>query len=113
MPRKTYFEKLVTKTDDEFRLAEAALRIAADEYPSLRVTSYLKILDKWSVTLCKKYGGLAPQDQLDHLNEWLFDTMKFSGNEENYYDPRNSFLNDVIDRRMGIPITLSVIYLEM
>ena len=113
MARKNYFEKLILVPEGDVRLAEAALRIAADEYPRLRVKSYLKILDEWSETLRRKFRGLSPAMQIDRLNEWLFETMRFSGNEEDYYDPKNSFLNDVIDRRMGIPISLSVIYLEM
>lgn len=113
MAKKNYFEKLIKVPDEGVRLAEAALRIAADEYPRLRVKSYLKILDEWSGLLRDKYAGLSTHVQIDRLNEWLFETMKFSGNEEDYYDPKNSFLNEVIDRRTGIPISLSVIYLEM
>lgn len=113
MAKKNYFEKLIKVPDEGVRLAEAALRIAADEYPRLRVKSYLKILDEWSGLLRAKYAGLPTHVQIDRLNEWLFETMKFSGNEEDYYDPKNSFLNEVIDRRTGIPISLSVIYLEM
>lgn len=113
MARKNYFEKISHSTEKEVRLAEAALRIAADEYPRLRIKSYLSLLDEWSDSLREQCSGLPVQAQMDHLNEWLFETMKFSGNEEDYYDPKNSFLNEVIDRRMGIPITLSVIYLEM
>lgn len=113
MAKKDYFEKIARSPEKEVRLAEAALRIAADEYPRLRVKSYLSLLDDWSDNLRAECSGLRVQTQMDRLNEWLFETMKFSGNEEDYYDPKNSFLNDVIDRRMGIPITLSVIYLEM
>lgn len=113
MGRKNYFEKLAQSPETDVRLAEAALRIAADEYPRLRVRSYLGLLDQWSGILRDKYAGLPAHVQINKLNEWLFETMKFSGNEEDYYDPKNSFLNDVIDRRIGIPITLSVIYLEM
>src|SRR5262249_12455128 len=47
------------------------------------------------------------------ISDWLFERMGFSGNLDDYYDPRNSFLSDVIDRRIGIPISLSVIYLEV
>src|SRR5262245_34990643 len=104
MARKNYFDKLAKTPDDEISLAEAALRIAADEYPRLRVASYLKMLDGWRQTIRKEYAGLPAHLQVDRLNDWLFGTMNFTGNEDNYYDPRNSFLNDVIDRRTGIPI---------
>jgi regulator of sirC expression with transglutaminase-like and TPR domain len=113
MGKNKYFQKIAQSPEREVRLAEAALRIAADEYPRLRVKSYLGLLDEWSETLRSRFGAKPAHVQLERLNEWLFETMRFSGNEEDYYDPKNSFLNDVIDRRIGIPITLSVIYLEM
>ena len=47
------------------------------------------------------------------LNRYLFDELGFSGNRENYYDPRNSYLNDVLERKMGLPITLSVVYMSI
>ena len=113
MPRKTYFDKLTKIPEDQIRLAEAALKIASDEYPKLRVANYLRTLDEWSNLLRDQCSGFPTNVQVENLNDWLFGIMNFTGNEENYYDPKNSFLNDVIDRRTGIPITLSVIYLEL
>src|SRR5207249_10770660 len=57
--------------------------------------------------------GEGAASQIAHLNRLLFHEMGFRGNREEYYDPRNSFLNDVLDRRIGIPITLSTVYLEV
>jgi regulator of sirC expression with transglutaminase-like and TPR domain len=110
---KDYFKNLVTLPDHKISLAEAALQIASDEYPELDITHYKNLLKGWSSKMNVKYSGKRVTNQLEEINKCLFNEMNFTGNIENYYDPRNSFLNDVMDRRTGIPITLSVIYLEM
>ncbi|MEJ2060648.1 MAG: tetratricopeptide repeat protein [Gammaproteobacteria bacterium] len=93
---------------------DAALAIAAREYPGLKATDYRRLIDEWSVEL----KGQLPEnpsleDRLRTLNHFMFDEKGFSGNIDDYYDPRNSFINEVIDRRVGIPITLSVVYIEL
>lgn len=109
-----YFEKLTGKPEGQINLGEAALRIAADEYPKLDVASYVKVLDHWGAELNRQSAQTAAaKDRLEQINDWLFNKMQFTGNVDDYYDPKNSFLNDVIDRKKGIPITLSVIYLEL
>jgi len=108
-----YFEKLMKKPEQDIRLAEAALYIASDEYPKIDIHAYLTQLDKWSSTLKKEVLRKPGRSRLDVLNDLLFDKMQFSGNIDNYYDPKNSYLNNVIDSRKGIPISLSVIYLEL
>jgi regulator of sirC expression with transglutaminase-like and TPR domain len=113
MKRENYFRNLVTKPDEQINLAEAALHIASDQYPDLKIDSYLALLAGWGKEVSKKCARRIARKRLDQINEFLFSDLKFSGNIENYYDPKNSFLNEVIDRRCGIPITLSVIYLEM
>lgn len=111
--RKSYFEKLVTKPDARVSLAEAALHIAEEEYPDLEISEYTSLLDEWGRELKKKRTKVPDHMKIGRINDWLFGHLNFSGNTENYYDPRNSFLNEVMDRRTGIPITLSVIYLEL
>lgn len=111
--RKSYFERLMTKPEERVSLAEAALHIAEEEYPGLDIAEYVNLLDSWARELKKKRSRAPDHVQIARLNEWLFGHLNFSGNTENYSDPRNSFLNEVIDRRTGIPITLSVIYLEL
>jgi regulator of sirC expression with transglutaminase-like and TPR domain len=95
-------------------LAETALAIAAEEYPRLDVPRYLAELDALAAAAEAK---LAPRrtiaDGLRQLRAVLFAEGGFRGNHEHYYDPRNSFLNEVIDRRLGIPITLSIVYMEV
>lgn len=108
------FAALVGRSQGDFRLAEGALLIAQEEYPHLDVTTYLYRLDTMAEAVKQHLGlELDPQHIVATLNAYLFDTQGFYGNQEDYYDPRNSFLNDVLDRKTGIPITLSVLYLEL
>jgi regulator of sirC expression with transglutaminase-like and TPR domain len=113
MDSNGYFEKLMKKPTEDIRLAEAALYIASDEYPKIDITAYLTVLNQWSSSLKKESARKPALSRIDLLNKLLFEKMQFSGNIDNYYDPKNSFLNDVIDSRRGIPISLSVIYLEL
>lgn len=105
---------LVTQADAEVPLAEAALLIAAEEYPQLPASPYLRRLDLLAERVRDRLSDeTAPLVLLQELSRVLFQEEGFRGNAEDYYDPRNSFLNDVLDRRLGIPITLSVVYLEV
>lgn len=95
-------------------VAEAALTIAQYEYPTLDVSKYLGILDELGDTLKPRIAGLTDETEIIHeINRWLFAEEGYRGNTANYYDPRNSFLNQVIDRKLGIPITLSIVYIEV
>jgi regulator of sirC expression with transglutaminase-like and TPR domain len=95
-------------------LGPAALAIARVEYPSLDPQPYLAELDRMGREARSRVGReRAPADGIRALNEYLYDENRFSGNREHYADPRNSFLNDVLDRRTGIPIALAVVYLEV
>lgn len=111
---RNYFERAIAMPEGDINLAEAALILASDEYPELEVAEYLARLDEMAGTL----GGRLPADRdpkltITALNEYLFDEMEFRGNVAEYYDPRNSFLNDVLDRRVGLPITLCVVVLAI
>lgn len=98
----------------EINLAEAALVIAGDEYPELDVAAYVQRIDDLAQTLRGRLrADISPADTLALLNNYMFDELGFAGNSDDYYDPRNSYLNDVIDRKLGIPITLSVLYIEV
>jgi regulator of sirC expression with transglutaminase-like and TPR domain len=108
------FAALVSQPQGTFRLAEGALLIAQEEYPKLSVASCLERIDAMAETLKAQMGfELDPQRLVARINAYLFDEQQFRGNVANYYDPRNSFLNEVLDRRLGIPITLSVLYIEI
>jgi regulator of sirC expression with transglutaminase-like and TPR domain len=108
------FLELASLGEEAFPLDRAALTLALDEYPDLNIHGYLRKLD----TLAARVGVLSgvdrtPVDVIESINEVLFVQEGLRGNNEDYYDPRNSFLNEVLDRRLGIPISLSVIYIEV
>lgn len=108
------WERLASMQPENVSLAEGALLIAADEYDDLDVDGYLGRIDEMGATLRRRLrSDIAPTEALLALNHFLFDELGFTGNAANYYDPRNSFLNDVIDRKLGIPITLAVLYIEI
>jgi regulator of sirC expression with transglutaminase-like and TPR domain len=108
------FAQLVRRAEDALDLAEAALLIAQEEQPDLDIPFYLRRLDELAAAVQAHLPALpTPSDVIHQLNVQLFQVEGLRGNTEAYYDPRNSFLNEVLDRKMGIPITLSVIYLEV
>jgi regulator of sirC expression with transglutaminase-like and TPR domain len=99
---------------DDIDLAHAALLIAQEEYPQLSPDPYLQRLDLYAEMVKDRLANeTAAPVLLGEISRVMFEHEKFSGNAEAYYDPRNSFLNDVLDRKLGIPITLSIIYLEI
>lgn len=108
------FAEAVSRQDEQINLAEAALLIAAEEYPRLDVDLYLEKLDRLA-DLAREQSARQTNtlDLIGAISDTLFDKLGFHGNQSSYYDPRNSFLNEVIDRRTGIPITLTVVYIEV
>jgi len=99
---------------DPIPLDEAALAIAAEEYPSLDPGPYLARLDALAARVLRAAPGpLRPAPALGALREVLVEEEGFRGNAEDYGDPRNSFLNDVLDRKLGIPISLCVVWMEV
>jgi regulator of sirC expression with transglutaminase-like and TPR domain len=95
-------------------LAEAALAVAEEEYPHLDTASYLRQLDALGLRVAARLGpDASPPGKLRALKAVLFEEAGFRPNEAEYYDPRNSFLNEVLDRRLGIPISLSMVYIEV
>ena len=95
-------------------LARGALLIAAHEYPDLDVEAWLARLGDMADALRRRLRpDISPSDRLIALNHYLFEDLGFRGNAADYYDPRNSYLNDVIERRLGIPISLSVLYIDV
>lgn len=108
------WQRIVRLPDEEVSLAEGALWIAACEYPELAVAGYLEQLQEMADRLRVRLRPDMPAtEKLFALNRYLFNELGFSGDSENFYDPRNSYLNDVIERRLGIPITLAVVYIEV
>lgn len=108
------FTQEVQQPDGQIHLERAALYIALEEYPSLDVDAYVNGLDTMAADVLEQLpGDLYPMKVLRTINQYLFEDLGFTGNRTEYYDPRNSFLNEVIDRRTGIPITLSLVYLAI
>lgn len=105
---------VVSGRDEALDLAEAALLIAEDEYPALDRAAYLARLKEIGHRVRHRLPkDLAPGDAIFALNESLFHEEGFVGAEKDYYDPQNSYLNRVIDRRRGIPLSLAIIYVSV
>jgi len=103
----------VAGSDAEIDLARAAFLIARTEYPHLNVERYVRRLERLAE---EAQAGGVERDRLRRLHrlrEFLFEEAGFRGNAHEYFDPRNSFLNDVLDRKLGIPITLSLVLIEV
>jgi regulator of sirC expression with transglutaminase-like and TPR domain len=108
------FQEIIKRPDESVDLAEAALLIAKSAYPDLDVGRYLARIEE----LARDMRARVPEDSteaelISALNRFLFEEQGFGPNVEDYYDPRNSYLNEVLDRRVGIPITLSILYIEV
>lgn len=108
------FHEMVSRDDEKIDLAAAALLVAAEEYAGLDVGRYVNTLDRFAELVKPRVKSVrSDHDIIAALNSTLFDELGFHGNVHKYYDPRNSYLNEVIDRRTGIPITLTVVYIEV
>lgn len=108
------FSRAVQCLDDEIDLGRAALAIAHAEHPELDIESYVARLDHLAAAVRDRAGGEADSYRLiAAMNYTLFSVEGFRGNQDDYYDPKNSFLNEVMERKQGIPITLSVLYMEV
>jgi regulator of sirC expression with transglutaminase-like and TPR domain len=111
--RENFYQE-INQPDAQINLAASALYIAQEEYPELEVAAYLNALDVMATEIEERLPvERYPLRMLQSLNQYFYDDLGYTGNTSDYYDPRNSFLNDVIDRRTGIPITLSLVYLEV
>jgi regulator of sirC expression with transglutaminase-like and TPR domain len=111
-PARTRFQALLEAP--VLRLDEASLAIAAEEYAGLDQAAYLGRLDALAERVLRRAPApVRAASTLRALREILFEEEGFKGNEKSYYDPRNSYLNEVLDRRLGIPISLSVLFMEV
>ena len=114
MDAREAFAELVGRDAAEIELDRAALLFAAVAQPGLDVEAHLGRLDRMAAELRPR---ISPEDSPGRvvvaIDEYLFGELGFRGNELDYYDPRNSYLNEVLDRRLGIPISLSVVYMEL
>jgi len=108
------WNQIAAGPEEDIDLAEAALVIAAHENRDLDIAACLARIDEIGAALRNRLRqDIGFTERILALNRYLFDELGFRGNVADFYDPRNSFLNDVLDRRLGIPITLSLIYVEV
>jgi len=108
------FEKILSGKEEKIDLALACLMIAQDAYPELSVDRYLGDIERMAVRVrAQLRAGGGAEERVLALNQVLFDDLGYVGNTQDYYDPRNSYLNEVIERRTGIPITLAILYMEV
>jgi regulator of sirC expression with transglutaminase-like and TPR domain len=109
------WDSLAARGDDDIPLLDTALLIARDEYPHLEPAAYAEALrvyaDRLRPTLPD--GSTDLPATLTTINRFLFDELGFAGNNTQYDDPRNSYLNEVFDRKLGIPISLAVVQIEL
>lgn len=113
-PAGQRFYQEVQKGDGRISLATAALYIAQEDYWDMDPSHYIEKLDKMADAVRSRLPAQRyPLKIIQTINQYLFEELKFTGNQQNYYDPDNSYLNCVLDRRLGIPISLSLVYLEI
>lgn len=111
---RDHFAAIAGLPDERIDLAEAALWIAAEEQPGVEPAPWLALLDDFGERLRPRLDGVADElDRVSLLAGFLSVEVGLRGNAEDYYDPRNSFLNEVLARGLGIPITLALVYMEV
>ena len=112
-PRRQFINE-IDQSDERINLARAALLIAKEEYPQLSVERHLGCLDQLTEEVRDSIADeTAPLVILEELLRTVYKRNGFRGNREAFYDPRNSFLSDVLDRKKGVPLTLGIVLLEV
>lgn len=108
----TFFLAFCLKQGQELDLEQGAWMLAQTQYPDINVEGYRALLDSYAADIADQWSKDAdPEEVLSQFNSYLFGELGFLGNHENYYDPDNSYLNRVLDRRTGNPINMSLVYL--
>jgi regulator of sirC expression with transglutaminase-like and TPR domain len=108
------FARAIAGEDARIDLARACLLIAQDAYPELDVERYMGEIERMATRLRARLPqNCGAEERVVALNQFLYEDLGYWGNIEDYYDPRNSYLNEVIERKTGIPITMSILYMEL
>ena len=114
LARPSSFEQLAALPDECIDVATGAALIARDAYGPLDIERLLARFDELAAPLAgRDLASLSPEAQADAVSAHLYETHGYRGNEADYYDPRNSLLPDVLDRKLGIPITLALVFCEV
>jgi len=109
-----HFLAFCLRHGEEFDVEQGAWLLAQTRYPLINLEAYQALLDGYTRELRERLDfGAEPQQILTAINQYLFSELGFAGNEENYYDPENSYLNRVMDRRTGNPINLCLVYIML
>jgi regulator of sirC expression with transglutaminase-like and TPR domain len=113
-PSRPQFEDLFATGEDGADIALGAALIARDIYDGLDIRALLARFDDLAAPLCRLgLGQMTARAQALEMAHYVYERQGFAGNEVDYYDPRNSLLPDVLERRLGIPITLALVYCEI
>ena len=108
------FRELAQLSDEALDLGEASLVVALEEYPALSIGRYLNRIDQWGDAVRGRVLGSTDVERIvEEVNRLLFEEEGFHGEAADYYDPRNAFLNEVLDRHAGLPLALSILYIEV
>ena len=111
---RTLFSQIVQQPEEDIQLDRAALYLAGEEYPEIDVSSHLAELDAFAAQIALRVSHeVTPTALATAIADHLFDQVGFHGNSDEYYSPDNSYLNRVLETRTGIPITLSLVFLEV
>ena len=115
-PSPRFLSAIGASSGEEFPpidLGEAALAACLMIHPDLDVDAYLARLDAMATVLSTRMEGCSASEKITILNDYLFRELEFEGDSHTYEDPANNYLSEVLDRRLGVPITLSILYLEV
>lgn len=108
------FREIAARPDPQLDLVEGSLVIALEDHPGLDIDRYLDRVAGWTGAVRERLEGSRDVDRIvDSINHLLFDEEGFHGEDEDYYDPRSALLNETLDRHAGLPITLSILYIEI
>lgn len=108
------FREIAARPEEQLDLVEASLVISLEENPHLDVDHYLHQVGAWSGAVQSRLEGSTGIDRIvESINGLLFDEEGFRGENDDYYDPRSAMLNEALDRHAGLPITLSILYIEL
>ena len=108
------FKRLIARPEEDLDLGRAALLVAGEEYPGLALEEHLALLDTFAGVLRQRAPDhLPPAEKALHVGRYLFGELGFQGNSADYYNPDNSYFNRVLETRTGIPITLSLLFMEV
>ncbi|MEO8032861.1 MAG: tetratricopeptide repeat protein [Acidobacteriota bacterium] len=108
------FRQLAGLPDEQLDLVEASLLIAQEDHPRLDIGHYLEQVESWTESVRGRVGGRNDVEAIvEALNRVLYEEEGFHGQDDDYYDPRSALISELLDRHAGLPITLSILYLEL